>query len=257
MKKMNFHFGNVTGRMLLIGTASLFTASLCAQPQQPAGSAAAQQPAANAPHHRHHAKPVAATPKPEEPPVPKVLPSLFDQPAQPATISLSNGTLTIHADNSSLTAILQQVSTTSGMHIEGLSRDQRIFGVYGPGDPHAVISSLLNGSGYNIVMLGQTADGAPRQLTLTPRNAAPAGAASRPMNSAAANADEDAGDEDTQPQQPEPAPEQPQPASERPTPNSVRTPQQMMQELQQMRQQQMQQQQQQQQQTPDNAAPPQ
>jgi hypothetical protein len=258
MKKMNFHSGIATAKIFLIGTTSLFTASLFAQTQP---STPAQQPAASTPHHRSHskAKPAAATPKVEEPPVPKTLPSLFDQPPQPATITLSNKTLTIHADNSSLTAILQQVSSTSGMQIDGLPRDQRVFGVYGPGEPHAVISSLLNGSGYNIVMLGQTADGTPRQLTLTPRNATPAGQTNRPMN--APNNDDDS-EEDTQPPPQEPANEPPpQPNSERPTPNSVRTPQQMMQELQQMRQQQMQQQQQQTQQqpqqTPDNATPPQ
>ena len=110
----------------------------------------------------HANQPVAA---------PTSAPSLLDKPPKPATVNLAGGHLTIQADNSSLMDILGQVTAASGMAVEGLGVDQRIFGSYGPGEPHEVLSALLHGSGYNMVMLGQTAAGAPRQLTLSPRGA--------------------------------------------------------------------------------------
>jgi hypothetical protein len=215
------------------------------------------QPPGTFPHpHRQHAQ-VAATPVsatvPAAAPVatPTTAPSLLDQPAQPAKVSLDAGHLAIQADNSNLSDILRQVSTASGMTVDGLGQDdrgQRIFGSYGPGDPHAVLSALLDGSGYNVMMLGETAAGTPRQLTLTPRGAAKA--SNGPNRLAAPVQDDDSEDEVQQqpPQQPDPQPVvTPAPANPTPAPqNGVRTPQQMLQELQQMRQQQQQQQDQQQ-----------
>jgi hypothetical protein len=168
---------------------------------------------------------------------------LLDKPAQPAKVDMQGGHLTIQANNSSLSEILHQVTTSSGMTVEGLGPDQRIFGSYGPGDPSEVLLSLLHGSGYNVIMVGQTADGAPRQLTLSPRGAGATN--SGPSRPAPANQDDS--DDDAQSQ---PAPDTtppPAPAQAAPTyspQNGPRTPQQMLQELQQMRQQQQQQQQQ-------------
>jgi hypothetical protein len=173
------------------------------------------------------------------------LPSLLDKPAKPAQIHLDDGRLAIEADNSSLSEILHQVSQSSGMTVEGLGQDQRIFGSYGPGDPHEVLSALLTGSGYNVVMLGQTAKGSPRQLTLTQRGAGvPTGPSNRPTQ---ASQDDDVEDEPQPQQSPDPGPslQSPQNNPNSGQPNGVRTPQQMLQELQQMRQQQQQLQQQQ------------
>ena len=168
-----------------------------------------------------------------------VPPSMLDKPAEPARIDLVSGRLTIHADNSSLADILHRLTSDSGMSVDGLGADQRIFGSYGPGDPQEVLSSLLDGSGYNVVMLGRTESGTPKELSLSPRIAGLASnGPARPQPQP--QPDEDTED-DVQPQ--------PQPASELPAPppqNGVRTPQQMLQELQEMRQRQLQQQQQQQ-----------
>jgi len=201
---------------------------------QPAPSATSPTPAAPPPQAPVSAN--SATP-----------PSLLDKPAEPAKVDLASGRLTIHADNSSLVEIINKLKTDSGMTVDGLGSDQRIFGSYGPGDPQEVLSALLDGSGYNVVMVGRTETGTPRQLSLTPRGAGVSrggpGGRQQPVAQ-----DEDNDDE---------AQQQPQPASELPSPpqqppqqgnpqqNGVRTPQQMLQELQQMRQQQMQQQQQQ------------
>ena len=192
----------------------------------------------------------AAAPAPSTPPAAGFAqltpPSLSDKPPQPATVNLAPGRLAIHADNSSLTEILHQLTKDSGMTVDGLGADQRIYGSYGPGDPQEVISSLLDGSGYNIVMLGRTETGTPKQLSLTPRGARPA--SNGPSNRVQEAPQEDDTEEEVQQPPPPETPPAPQPPQGNPQQNGVRTPQQMLQELQQMRQQQLQQQLQQQQQ---------
>jgi hypothetical protein len=196
------------------------------------------------PEHVHHHTPpgqAPAAPQPATSPAPaqvapaaaaNVPPSLLDKPAQPAKIDLAAGRLAIEANNSSLSEILHQVTTTSGMTVDGLNKDQRVFGSYGPGDPQEVLSSLLHGSGYNVVMLGRTETGAPRQLTLSPRGAGVAhGGPSQPQSTA-----QEEDNEDEVQAQPEPPPPPENPAQGTPNSGGVRTPQQMLQELQQMRQ---------------------
>lgn len=156
-----------------------------------------------------------------------------------AQVTVAANTLTIKADNSTLSQILHDVSGSTGMKIEGLSKDERVYGNYGPGDARDVLLALLEGSGYNVVMVGDTAGGAPRELSLTQRSAASATAAS-PVASASADADDDA--------EPEAPPVQPEPAVNTPPPgpppvndgSPSRTPQEVLQQLQQLRQQQQQ-----------------
>jgi hypothetical protein len=206
----------------------------------------------------------APAPAPATPPVTptenvaSAPPSLLDKPAEPAKVDLASGSLTIHADNSSLADILDRVKTDSGMAINGLGNDQRIFGSYGPGDPQDVLYALLDGSGYNVVMLGRTETGTPKELSLTPRGSgagagAGAGGSHHPQQQVVQDEDNDDEQQMAQPIEPPGAP-QPEPP---PQQNGVRTPQQMLQELQQMRQQQQLQFQQQQQQQQQSAPPPQ
>lgn len=86
-----------------------------------------------------------------------------------ATIRLKEGMLTVEASNSELTQILQAVSGESGMVVEGPVVDTRVFGTFGPEPPAAVLSELLDGLGYNIMMVGSSGGGAPRKLVLTSR----------------------------------------------------------------------------------------
>jgi hypothetical protein len=90
--------------------------------------------------------------------------------AKPATVTLKNETLTVEASNSDLNQILKNVADLSGMIIDGSVKSARVYGVYGPGNPSEVLSSLLVGSGYNFIMVGLSADGAPRKLLLTVQN---------------------------------------------------------------------------------------
>ena len=87
--------------------------------------------------------------------------------SNPATVSLEDGRLKIEANNSDLSEILKNVANASGMTIEGSVGEFQVFGSYGPLSPREVLTSLLTGAGYNFIMVGSTADGAPRQLLLS------------------------------------------------------------------------------------------
>jgi hypothetical protein len=164
-----------------------------------AGSAA--QPATHSAAHlrtRAHAKPSAAklalqpvpAPAPAAPPAPVAPPlphwPVNDQPAEATVVWDSRGLL-IQATNSSLDQILKDVSLKTGAKVEGLGADQRIFGIYGPGPARDVLAQLLDGSGYNILMIGDRGAGTPRRIVLSGR---PTGPAPTPGN-ANANATND------------------------------------------------------------------
>ncbi len=104
------------------------------------------------------AQPSQATPQPQAAPLP-----------QPAAVTLKNGTLTIQANNSDLGQILREVSSESGMVIDGQVPDARIYGSYGPRNPDEVLTELL--ADYNVIMVGTSRDGSPRQLQVTRMNA--------------------------------------------------------------------------------------
>jgi hypothetical protein len=186
-----------------------------------------------------------SAPAPPETPV-STAPSLLDKPAQPAKVTLSDGLLAVNADNSSLTEILHQLATTSGMSIDGLDKDSRIFGAYGPGNPRDILSSLLDGAGYNVMMVGSTDAGAPRELILSQRTKATVA-----NQQASAAPQEEEQDEAPLPNNNPPAGEMPiqprqvPPVQQQNQNGTIKSPSQILQEMQ-MRQQQQQQQQQQQ-----------
>jgi hypothetical protein len=186
--------------------------------------------------------PPVASPQPAQPAAPQqpqaasgVAPSLLQQPAREAQIVFAGDTLSIHADNSSLTAILRQFATRSGMQVEGLSSDERVFGTFGPGTPRDVLADLLNGTAYNLVLLGDLSNGAPRELILTPTTrgggAAPTAATPELNPDEAVSNDQESADAPP-PDVPPPTPPPPGAAPG----NGVRTPQQLFEQLQRMRQ---------------------
>ena len=159
-------------------------------------------------------------------------PSLLQQPAQEAKIVFDQNRLSIHADNSSLAGILRQVASSSGMKIEGVGGDERVFGTFGPGAPRDVLADLLDGTAYNVALIGDLNNGAPRELILTPATHGAAAPAPAPQ----ANSD-DANDQESQDVPPQPPPEVPQsPTTQTPATPGVRTPQQLFEQLQRMRQ---------------------
>lgn len=166
----------------------------------------------------------------------------IDQPPNPPTVTWDSRGLSIEASNSSLDQILQEITMETGVKLQGLSHDERIFGNYGPGPAREVLSNLLDGSGYNVLMIGGSGDEPPQQIILSP--SAPAGP--QPANAAQSPKSDEESDADDQPQ-PLTEPVQPMPLRSPFGPGAQRVPLEMQQDMQ-IRQQQMEQQREQQQQ---------
>jgi hypothetical protein len=120
----------------------------------------AQTAAPAAPHHKSHKtqKQLVLPPLPRGP-----LSQLpMDQiPSTPAKVSYQNGLLTISAQNSPLGEILRDVRQLTGASIEipqGSGASERVVTQLGPGAPRDVLAGLLNGSSFNYVMMGSSAD---------------------------------------------------------------------------------------------------
>jgi len=191
----------------------------------PAGTQPGAQPA-----------PAAAPAQPKPPDWPA-----NDEPSEASVVWDSHG-LRIVASNSSLAQILKDVSAKTGATLEGIGKDERIFGAYGPGPARDVLSQLLDGSGYNVLMIGDQGQGTPRRIVLSVRPTGPA----QPSGPSTPNDEET----EAEPQPPQPEP-QPAPVRENPPAGMPVRPQPMFPDIQQ-RQLQLQQQQQQQQQNPQN-----
>ena len=226
--------------------SALLLAACSGFAQAPAPAQSQPQTAAH-PHPAHKQakksfqKALAPTPTaevhPPDPPPPNW--PVLAQP-HPAEVHFNGTNLSVDAANSSLKEILEAITTATGMKVDGFATDQRVFGSFGPASPRDVLAKLLEGTGYDVLMIGDRGAGTPRELVLTSNAGQPA-TASQP----AQTQPPDSGDDDVvveEPEQPADNPAQQQP---HPFPGgSGRTPQQMMQEMQ-MRQQQIQQQQQQ------------
>ncbi|MDE3148052.1 MAG: hypothetical protein KGL37_01175 [Acidobacteriota bacterium] len=222
---------------ILSGTQGLHAARVASQaPPAAQTTTPAQKPAAagkraRASHPSHPpAQPEATPPAPKPPDWP-----VNDQPGQPSVVWDSHG-LRVEARNSSLQQILKDVAAATGIKVAGLGTDERVFGVYGPGKARDVLSQLLEGTGYNVIMIGDQGEGTPREIVLSAQPKGPPPPAA--TNSQSAVNDENSVIEEQQQEQPPPAPPLFRPGFGPGAP--VRTPQQIMQEMQQ-RQQQMQQ----------------
>jgi hypothetical protein len=186
---------------LAIGT--LMTPFLFAQTSVPPGS----MPSSN-----HHQKPAAgavqaAVPTPPPPDWP-----INSQP-KAASVTWNKDALSINATNSSLQQILADVASATGASVDGITKDERIFGSFGPAPARDVIAQLLQGSGYNVLMVGDQGQGVPRQVILSERNTSKAsqGATrSAPEQDDDDYAPEPQYDPPPQAQQPQPQPPSPQ-----------------------------------------------
>ncbi len=249
---------NRIGRFAGVLAAGLFATGMMAaqQDQAPAGSSAAPAGAKSPRRHARPAETQTQPPDPEPAPAPQPEPPHWpvnDSPAKPSVTWDSHG-LRIAANNASLHEILTEVAADTGAKVEGIGADERVFGEYGPGATRDVISQLLHGSNYNVLMIGDQGQGTPRQIVLSARrvgNSAEGGNRSSNEQQDEDFAPEEPQAEDQPVQQPPPLMNgrQPMPMVPQGPPGAPRTPQQVLQELQQ-RQQQMQEQQQQQQQQP-------
>lgn len=225
---------------VLAALVGVLAASSAGIAQTTAGTPASPTQTASAKKPIHHTQKPVKKVVPEPPPVvlipPPELPKWpVNDAAGPASVVLDSRGLRIDASNSSLQAILKEVSTETGVKVEGLSGDERIYGVYGPGRPRDVLTQLLNGSAYNVLMIGDQGQGSPRELVLTARQTGPA----QPTARQNANPDEDDAEEPPAVVEPpaQPNPQQPIRPPGAPNGGPPRTPQQIMQEMQQRQQQ--------------------
>jgi len=244
---------NATGSPICLGSRMALGSACLAL--LAAGSFAAAQSAshpakAHRPRAGHPAVTAPAEPAPQAPQAPEPPKWPANEAAKQPSITWNSEGLRIQASNSNLSQILNQISTQTGAKIEGLSKDERVFGEYGPGQAKDVLAQLLHGTGYDYLMLGDEGQGAPRTVILTVRKNTPA-----PSGNTAANpvpdqqpdddsvVEPDNDEPEPQPQVLQPPPPQPQQQPE--NPQGPMTPQQRMQLMQQQRLQQMQQMQQQ------------
>jgi hypothetical protein len=230
--------------LLAVSAFSMLASGALFDPQAASAQTTSSQtnpvPAPTAvPAHRHvhpHKKPTAVTPAPQPapPPAPVAPPPpnwpANDLPGSASVVFDSRGLLVV-ASNSSLAQILKEVSVETGAKVDGIDSDQRIFGTYGPGPARDVISQLLDGSGYDVLMVGDRGEGTPRRVVLTARSGS-ASAKTTATNTPPPSSNEDT-DADQPPQELQPGQESPQPIQNGVVPPvPVRTPQQIMQEIQ-------------------------
>lgn len=116
------------------------------------------QPRPPAPEERSAKPPVLLTPV-----------SPANQSPNPARVDWNSRGLEIEAFNSSLNQILRQVAVDTGAKLEGLAQDQRVFGTYGPGPRNDVLLKLLDGSGYNVLIIGGRDSYTPFEIVLSTR----------------------------------------------------------------------------------------
>ena len=187
-------------------------------------------------------------------------PTLEQQPPAPPQVTFRDGQLSITSTNATLAQVLRSVQMQTGATIDVPpgAGNERVVATLGPGKPQSVLSSLLNGSKFNYVILGVADNpGAVQKVILLSKSSSSTGEV--PVSTAQNNAH-------LQPQQAVEQPEDEYPPNEPEVENQAqpglpvmpgaenlqpdvnqpgnRTPEQMLQELQRMQQQQQQMQQQ-------------
>jgi hypothetical protein len=117
-------------------------------------------------------------------PVAGIVPLTPEQmPSNPPVVTYVNGKLSIVAKNSTLSDILRVVGEKTGALIDmPEGAEERVVSQLGPGPAREVIASLLNGSHFNYVMIGNQTDASSvAHVILTAKSdnkTAPAGAPS-------------------------------------------------------------------------------
>jgi hypothetical protein len=123
--------------------------------------------------------------------------------------------LRISAKNASLKQILADVASRIGAKLEGMGADERVFGEYGPAPAKEVLAELLQGSTYNVMLIGDQGQGTPRQIVLSARTA-PDGVQAHGAQQGQNNNEDDADSEPTVEEQPVQHPPLPRPPMQQP-----------------------------------------
>jgi len=197
---------------------------------------------------------------PQAAPVP---PTLEEQPPVAPQVTYRGGQLTIDSTNATLSQVLHSVQAQTGASVDMPpgAGSERVVATLGPGTPKDVLASLLNGSRFNYVILGEpNHPGAVQKVILLAKSSSAGDKATTAQNNVRGPQQPQVVDSsEDEPPQPDPevenlnqpVPGQPGiPGSEQVAPDApgavpgARTPEQMLQELQRIQQQQQQMQQQ-------------
>ncbi len=108
--------------------------------------------------HRKAKKPLPLPPLPSGPTGPVQQIPLDSIAPVPPQVTYQNGQLTIVAANSTLGDILRAVRKQTGAEIEVPVATDRVVTHLGPGPAREVVAELLNGSRFNYVLMGSSAD---------------------------------------------------------------------------------------------------
>jgi len=115
---------------------------------------------------------------------PVVAPIQPIKPAAKVEVEFLSGKLTIRANKATLAEVLYEVQRKTGADIPIPSAAQReqVSGIFGPASAREALASLLNGSGFNFILVASDHDPSQlRSVVLTPRgDAAPQPAAYSP-----------------------------------------------------------------------------
>ena len=240
----------------------LLAAGLLLPNVQSAAQSSAKAPTTSAQKSKRAGKkPAPSAEVPQPVPTP---PTLEQQPPAPPQVTYRDGQLSINSTNATLAQVLRSVQTQTGATIDVPpgAGSERVVATLGPGRPQSVLASLLDGSKFNYVILGEPGNSGGVQKVILLAKSSSMGA-DAPATTAQNNFQ--------QPMQPQPAVEPPEdeypqneqevenqnqlppgmpgtPGAEGLSPDAAqpgnRTPEQMLQELQRMQQQQQQMQQQ-------------
>ncbi|HZS27911.1 MAG TPA: hypothetical protein VFB76_11835 [Candidatus Angelobacter sp.] len=100
-------------------------------------------------------------------------PSPYKIAPSPPRISYSEGKLTVVANNSALSDVLDAIQHATGAKIEGVTptNADRVFGQFGPASAREVCGTLLTGSAYDfIIMEAPENPGSVQRIILTSRS---------------------------------------------------------------------------------------
>lgn len=92
------------------------------------------------------------------------------------TVTYQGGELTIQSNNATLAQVLRSVQAKTGasFDIPASASSDRVVAQLGPGHPADVLATLLNGSKFNFIILGNPDQpGSVQKLILTPRQNIP------------------------------------------------------------------------------------
>ena len=167
-----------------------------------------------------------------------------NSPPQPPQVTFQNGLLSIHAENSTLADVLTDIRRKTGTQIQvppGAST-QRVVVQEGPAPVRDVLVALLQGSGFDYIILGSPQDPAVVQRVLLTPHVANSAAVMQPGYSLQRN-DQYPQETDASAEAPpmplqQPQPVQPnmgQPPAGQGSSGGIKTPEQLLQELQQIR----------------------